>query len=201
MHINLLYEDEQRSASPVSLWLLTRVFIGAMAFLVVFWIVMFTLGYRTLKQQVDAMDSEWKYSEPKYKAAIQVRSDLSERRETLKALHGWRDARIAWGGQLDSIGHMVPEVVQLIELRVSHTVLVVANNIPARVFEAKFSGRTAAARSEVNVVQFLDGFKLPPFDRFVESAVLPAGAFRQDPVVKSDRIFEIVCKYLPRLTE
>jgi hypothetical protein len=53
----------------------------------------------------------------------------------------------------------------------------------------------------VNVVQFLDGFKLPPFDRFVESAVLPAGAFRQDPGVKSDRIFEIVCKYSPRLIE
>lgn len=201
MHINLIYEDEQRGASSVSLWLLARVAMGALAFFVVFGIVMFTIGYRSLKQQVNTLDTEWIYTEPKYKAAIQVRNDLSDRRETLKALQGWRDARIAWGGQLEALAHIVPDVVQLIDLRVSHTVLVVANNIPARVFEVKISGRTDAVRSEVNVVQFLDGFKLPPFDRFVESAVLPAGAFRQDPGVKSDRIFEIVCKYSPRLIE
>lgn len=201
MHINLIYEDEQRSSSPVSVWLMARVAMSATLFLIVFWIVMFTIGYRTLTRQVATLDSEWKYTDPKYKAAIHMRNELLDRMDTLKALQGWRDARIAWGAQLDSLGSIVPDVIQLTDIRVSQTVLVMSNNIPARVFEAKFSGRTAAARSEVNVVQFQDGFKAKPFSRFVESAVLPSGAFRQDPVVKSDRIFEIVCKYYPRLIE
>ncbi|MEI8140327.1 MAG: hypothetical protein WCI03_10725 [bacterium] len=201
MHINLIYKDEQRSASPVSLWLMVRVAISSALFLIVFGIGMFILGYRSLIHQADTLDSEWKYTEPKYKAALQVRNELSDRSDTLKALYGWRDARIAWGGQLENLALIVPEVVQLTELRVSHTVLTASNNIPARLFEAKFTGRTAAASSEVNVVQFLDGFKMKPFNQFVESAVLPSGAFRQDPVIKSDRIFEVVCKYFPRQIE
>lgn len=201
MHINLIYEEEQRSASPVSLGLMLRLTVGTVLFLVAFWIFMFTVEYRALKHQVDTLDIEWKSTEPKYKAAIQVRNDLSDRLDTLKALQGWRDARITWGGQLENLGRIVPAVIQLTEIRASHTVMAVSNNIPARVFEVKFSGRTAAAQSEANVVQFLDAFKGKPFSDYVESAVLPPGAFRQDPVIKSDRIFEIVCKYFPRLIE
>jgi len=200
MHINLIYKDEQRSASPVSLWLMARVAMGSGLFLIIFWIFMFTMGYRSLMHQVAALDSEWKYTDPKYKAALQLRNELAIRSATLKALQGWRDARIAWGGQLDSLTGIVPEVIQLSEIHATHTV-VVSNNIPARVFEVKLSGHTSADRSEVNVLQFLDGFKTKPFSQFVESAVLPSGAFRQDPVVKSDRIFEIDCKYFPRPIE
>ena len=75
MHINLIYEDEQRGASPVSLWLLARVAMGTLAFFMVFGIVMFTIGYRSIKQQVNTLDTEWIYTEPKYKAAIQVRKN------------------------------------------------------------------------------------------------------------------------------
>ena len=201
MHINLLYREEQRSASPVSLGLMVRVALGAGLFLVIFWAFMFSLGFSSLKHQVSTLDTEWKYTDPKYKAALQVRNELGDRTATLKALQGWRDARIAWGRQLESLGGIVPEAVQLTEIHVSHTVMVVRNNNPGRVFEVKFSGRTSAERSEANVLQFLNGFKANPFSQFVESAVLPPGAFRQDPVVKTDRIFEIVCKYIPRLIE
>lgn len=201
MHVNLLYVEEQRSASPVSLWLMVRVAIGAGLFLVIFWTFMFSLGYSSLKHQVSTLDTEWKYTDPKYKVALQVRNALAARVATLKALQGWRDARIAWGRQLDDLGGIVPEAVQLTEIHVSHTVVAQKNNVPARVFEVKFAGRTSAERSEVNVVQFLNGFKVQPFSQFVESAVLPPGAFRQDPVVKTDRIFEVACKYFPRPIE
>ena len=201
MHINLIYVDEQRSASPVSLWLMARVAMGVVLFLVAFWIFLFTVGYRSLKNQAESLDREWAHTEPKYKVAMQVRNELSDRMDTMKALQGWRDARIAWGAQLDSLGSIVPAVIQLTDIRVSQTVLVVSNNIPGRVFEVKYFGRTGAAQSEVNVVQFLDGFKMKPFSQFVQSAFLPPGAFRQDPVMKSDRIFEIVCKYFPRMME
>ncbi len=201
MHINLIYKIEQRSASPVSLGLLMRVGIGSVCFLVVFWITMFAIGYQSLLHQVSTLDSDWKYTDPKYKVAIQVRNELAGHRDMLKAMQGWRDSRIAWGGQLENLVRIVPDVVQLTEIRVSLAVLMVSNNIPARIFEVKFSGRTAAERSEVNVIQFLGGFKISPFSQYVESAVLPSGAFRQDPVLKSDRIFEVVCKYLPRLIE
>jgi hypothetical protein len=65
----------------------------------------------------------------------------------------------------------------------------------------RITGKTEAPRSEVNVVQFLDAFKQPSFAGVIESAILPPGAFRQDPVAKTDRIFEIICKYVPRALE
>ncbi|MEI6563271.1 MAG: hypothetical protein WCO42_03065 [bacterium] len=201
MHINLIFKDEQRSASPVSLALMIRVALGALLFMIAFGIFMFAVEYRACQNQVEMANDEWKRTEPKYKAAIEVRNELAGRMDTLKALQGWRDARIAWGRQLDTVVPVVPHVIQLTQIRVSQTVVVVSNTIPARVFEMKFSGRTPADRSEVNVVQFLDAFKGTPFSQFVESATLPPGAFRQDPLEKNDRIFEVVCKYYPRPIE
>ena len=62
MHINLIYKDEQRSASPVSFGLMMRVVIGAVLFLIVFGVVMFFVGYSSIKHQVNALDNEWKYA-------------------------------------------------------------------------------------------------------------------------------------------
>lgn len=201
MHVNLLFDEEKRSASPVSLALVVRLFALVVLVLTVMGGVSFTVAYRTLQNQVNSAEDEWKRTEPNYKAAVKLRNDLADRNVTLSEIKGWRDSRIAWGRELANLQPAVPAVIQLTELRVSQTILSLSNNIPARAFEMRISGRTGAARSEANVVQFLDAFKQPPFAGVVASAVLPPGAFRQDPVNKNDRVFEIICKYAPRALE
>ena len=201
MHVNLLLAEEQRSSSPVSLGLVIRLAVITVLVLLVVWVFSFYAEYRTLQNQVHLMEEDWKRTEPKYKAAVQLRNELADRNVTLNEIQGWRDSRIAWGKQLESLLPAVPAVIQLTELRVSQMVLSLSNNVSARVFEMRITGKTEAPRSEVNVVQFLDAFKLPPFSGVIESAILPPGAFRQDPVAKTDRIFEIICKYVPRALE
>jgi Tfp pilus assembly protein PilN len=201
MHINLIFEEEQRSASPVSLRLIIRLAALVVLVLAGVWAFSFYAGYHALQNKQRSVEEEWKKTEPKYKAAVQMRDDLVDRTATLKEIKGWSDSRIAWGTQLRSLQPAVPSVIQLTELRVSQTILSLANNLPARAFEMKISGRTGAARSEVNVVQFMEALKQPPFTGVIKSAELPPGAFRQDPASKTDRVFEIICKYVPRALE
>lgn len=198
MQINLIFEEEQRSASPVSLGLILRLAAIVVIVLAVVGAFSFYAGYHTLKNQVQAVQDDWKKTEPKYKAAVQMRNELVERTATLNEIKGWRDSRIAWGDQLGNLQPVVPAVIQLTEMRVSQTILSLSNNLTGRAFEMRISGRTAAARSEANVVQFMDALKQPPFAGVIKSAELPPGAFRQDPASKTDRIFDIICKYVPR---
>ena len=201
MHVNLLLAEEQRSSSPVSMGLVIRLSVITVLVLLVVWVFSFYAEYRVLQNQVLAAEEDWKRTEPKYKAAVQLRNELADRNVTLNEIRGWRDSRIAWGKQLEMLLPAVPAVIQLTELRVSQMVLSLSNNVSARVFEMRITGKTAAPRSEVNVVQFQDALKQPPFAGVIESAILPPGAFRQDPVAKTDRIFEIICKYVPRVLE
>ena len=201
MHINLIYEDEQRSASPVSLALALRLSAVVVVVLAVVGVFSFYVEYRTLQNTVRRSDEEWNRTEPKYRDALKLRWDLVNQEKILKDILGWRDARVAWGIQLDNLQSAIPSVVQLTELRVSQTVLSLSNNASARVFELRLTGKTSASQSEANVTQFLDVLKQPPLNSLIESAQLPPGAFRQDPLSKTDRIFEIVCNYRPRLLE
>lgn len=201
MHINLIFEEEQRSSSPVSLGLVVRLAVIAFLVMVVVGISSFYAGHHRLQNQVRAVEDEWKKTEPKYTEAVKLRNALADRTATLNEIKGWRDSRIAWGTQLGNLQTVVPAVIQLTELRVSQTILSLTNDLSARAFEMKIAGRTGAARSEVNVVQFIEALKQPPFAGVIKSAELPPGAFRQDPASKTDRVFEIICKYVPRALE
>lgn len=202
MHINLILETEQRSASPVSLSTLIRIVIATVAIVLSLWLVSVYLSYRELKNSVKYCDVEWAQTEPKFVAAQQLRQELIVKSAKLKEIKGWHTTRIEWGLQMEGLQAVIPPLIQLTEFRVSQDILTLSNNVPARVFELRLSGKTGAARSESNVSAFqMALFKQPPFDSFVEAVNIPAGAFRQNPLNKTDRVFEIVCKYIPRSFE
>jgi hypothetical protein len=198
MHVNLILDEEKRSSSPVPLGLVVRLFVIAMLVLGAVWLFSFYSDYHALQGEVRSLDVEWARTESKYKTATRLRNDLGDQETTLGEILGWRDSRIEWGKQLQAVQAVVPAVIQLSDLRVNQSVVAQAGGTLAKVYELRLSGQTPAERSELNVVQLLEGLKGPPFDRFIESAVLPTGSFRQDPTDKSARAFNIVCKYLPR---
>jgi hypothetical protein len=199
MRVNLMLESELRSASPVSFTMFVRMVAGTGVVLFILLLASLFTSYRALQNNVRYAGESWAQTEPKYIAALQLRSNLTLRAVTLKEIQGWRKTRIAWGGQLESLQTVIPPLVQLTELRVTQDLLVTTNNIAARVFELRLVGRTGALRSEANVSELREALaSQPPFDTILESANIPAGSFRQDPVNKTDRVFEIVCKYLPK---
>jgi hypothetical protein len=200
MHINLILELEQRSASLVQPQVLVRALFGSLGVLVFVAAFSFFSSYRSLKHEAEGVVEEWRRTEPKYKAALQLRTDLSLRGDLLKEIAGWRDTRLGLGAQLEAIQMAVPPMIQLTDLQVSHDLFVVSN-VPARIYELRLSGRTSATGSEVNVGEFTETLHQTPFDVWIESAMIPPGRFRQDNQVKTDRIFEIVCRYKPRRLE
>ncbi len=197
MHVNLILDEEKRSASPVSIGLIGKLAGITVLVLVAIWGFTFYMSYRSLLNDMRFSQAEWTRTEIKYKEALHLRAELSTREATLSEIEGWRASRIAWGQQLQMIQAVVPAVIQLSELRVDE-VIPVSGIRTGRVYEATISGRTPAERSEVNVSQLLDALRTPPFDRFVESSALPSGSFRQDPTDRSARTFNIVSLYLPR---
>jgi len=198
MHVNLILDEEKRSSSPVSLGLIARLAAMALFVLGAVWVFSFYSSYHALQGEVRYLDEEWTRTESKYKSATQLRNDLAEREATLGEILGWRDARIEWGHQLEAVQAVMPAVIQLSELHVNHSIAAQAGGTSAMVYEMRFSGQTPAERSELNVIQLLEGLKGPAFGRFIESAILPSGSFRQDPTDKNARAFNIVCKYIPR---
>lgn len=202
MHINLILETEQRSASPVSFSAFLKILGGTGITILILWLFSGYFSYRSLQESVEQCENQWKLTQPKHIAAKLLRADLLQKASKLKEIQSWRTTRIDWGRQLEILQVVTPPMIQLTEIHISQDVLVLSNNIPARVFEMRLTGRTGAARSEVNVGEFQQAlFKRPPFDTFVETVSIPAGAFRQDPLNKTDRVFEIVCKYNPRSFE
>lgn len=194
-----MIDTERRSASPVPLPVVIRIGVGALVVLGLMLGVSLFSSYRALANNVRQAEEEWKRTEPKYKAALQLRSDLANKAATLKEIQSWRQTRIAWGDQLAQLQRIVPSMIQLTELHVTHDLLVASNNVPARVFELRLSGRTGSLRSEANVSELREALSAqPPFDALIETVSIPPGSFRQDPASKSDRTFEMVCKYLPR---
>lgn len=199
MRINLILESERRSASPISLSMVIRAAVGGVTVLVLMLAGSLLTSYRSLNVNVRSASEDWKRTEPKYNAALQRRSDLDKKMATLKELQSWRDTRVAWGKQLMQLQQAISPLIQLTELRVTQDLLVMSNNVPARVFELRLAGRTGTQQSEATVSELREALAgWPPFDTFIETVNIPPGAFRQDPGSKADRTFELVCRYYPR---
>ena len=199
MHINLILETEQRSASPVTFKSLLKIAGGTVIVMLILWLVSVYSAYHELQANVKQAENEWMITEPKYIAAQQLRTELAQKNTKFKEIQSWKTTQIDWGYQLDRLQTITPSMIQLTELHISQDILVTSNNMPARVFTLRLAGKTNAERSEINVGEYQQAlFKQPPFNDFVETVNIPAGAFRQDPMTKTDRVFEIVCKYNPR---
>lgn len=199
MHVNLILDDEIRSTSPVSMGLLLKLAGIVVLVLTAVWGFAFIAAYRGLQSESRYMAEEWTRTESKYKEATQLRADLGGKEATLNEIEGWRASRVSWGQQLGMLQTVIPPVIQLMELHMAEFVPAATTAVSTgRVFELRLSGRTPADRSEANVVQLLDALKGSPFDRYIESSTLPSGSFRQDPLDKASRQFNIVSRYLPR---
>ncbi len=202
MRVNLMLDTEMRSASPVSLTMVVRTLAGTLIVLFLLLVISLFTSYRALQNNVTYAGLAWKQTEPKYLAAVQLRSNLTHKVATLREIQGWHNTRVTWGGQLEVLESVIPPMVQLTEVLVTQDLLLMSNDIPARVFGLRIAGRTGAAGSEAGVSELRDALvSQPPFDKMIETASIPSGSFRQDPVNKSDRAFEIVCKYRPKLFE
>ena len=204
-HINLLMDEERRIASPLPLRVLLR--IGLMLVCCGFAIatLLLVVSRRHAQNQAVLARAEWQDLKPQHDSLLRTRNALADVRNAARQLKACTHARLAWGDELAALQAVVPADVQLTELRVSQTVTSATWTVVAvRSYEMRLSGRSGGEEADVHVRRLIEGLSSPAFSNRLEAVVVPAGGFRPDPArgaLRTDRIFDIVCRYRARSFE
>ena len=201
LRVDLILRTEQRSGNVVSVRNLARVapVIGPLIIASIGLVV--ALEAMNLRSQVGMAELLWQEAEPKKVKALKLRARAEENEAILYELRGWRAARLNWGTQLRSIQEVIRPETQLEGLLFSQTIQLSGDGkekVPARVFTVLLSGRAAAVSAENDVQALTTQLKTgAAFTGVVESVTVPK--FDADPQNKAYRIFQMECRFKPRM--
>ena len=215
LRVNLLYDQERRDCSLVT----PRFIIGLTGVLLFVAVAAICGGlWISIKRHTLALNAEqlaWDRRQDEYKLA----QTLAERHQAAEVfytdLQAWREVRVDWGEQLSALAAVVPTTLQLSELKMTRSTVIPIAPEPKPVkgrakpppppvlhpqitTEMRLIGKTSSPFADADVARLRDAFVLSPFSNVVSTAIIPPGAFRQDPAPRAgpaDRIFEIVCTY------
>lgn len=200
LRVDLIEISERRSASPVSLAMFLRILTITLLAIIALVALLYGNRMREVREQLRVVKADIKQIKPQYDEQIALTTNLSRQKEVLGELKGWESARFPLYAQLKAIQGIVPPTIQLTELRVDR-VLQTVDKKTARVFKMQIKGRATTSRADAEVDKFRqDLAKDPAIQPLLQEIVIPPGSFRQDPnpkAEKTDRLFEIVCKYKP----
>jgi hypothetical protein len=206
LRVNLIDEHEIRDCSVITTRFLVRLLAGlgvAVILTVLGW------AFVTAQRNAAALKEEtWKWG--RIAAEFKRAQALAARRQAIECvaadLDGWRNARHSWRDQLTALAAVMPESLQLTDLRMTSEIGVPpaaesgagAAKPPELSASLRLVGKTSSPTAEADVARLRDVFSAPPFTNTVSSAVIPQGAFRLDPspnAAPTGRLFEVLCTY------
>ena len=200
LRVDLIHETEQRSALPISIAFMVRTLIFTVVAALALTVIIFGKQMRDVTEQLHWVNEDLNKIQPQHDQQVALSTNLNRQKIILTELEGWKSARIPFSGQLLAIQELAPPSIQLTELRIERVVLTVDKKA-VRVFKLLIKGRASSARADAEVDKFRQNLtKHPAFQPYLQEIIIPPGSFRQDPdpkATKTDRIFEIVCKYKP----
>jgi hypothetical protein len=200
LRVDLIQVAERRSASLVSLSLFLRILTFTVISALVFAILVFGKHMRDINEHLHSVNTSIKKIKPQYDEQIALTTNLNRQKDVLTEFQGWKSARLPVYEQLKAIQDLVPPTIQLTELRIDR-VMQTVDKKTARVFKIQIKGRATSARADAEVDKFRqDLLKDPTLQTYLQEIAIPPGSFRQDPdpkAAKTDRLFELVCKYKP----
>lgn len=205
-HIDLLLDEERRSASPLHVRMLLRLgAVLAVAGLLLATMLLF-LASRDAHARLEMAEANWSQVSPKHQTLLTQRAALIDLRGAMRQLDACHHARLAWGAELTDLQGGIPGEVQLTGLRVSSFVgsQTTQHVHAARSYEMHVLGKTGGEDAEAHVKRILAFLSSADHTGRVESVTVSTGGFRPDPsrgAARSDRLFEIVCRYRPRSFE
>ena len=113
IHLNLLYEAERLSSSPVRakvvLPLIAAVFLAAM---LLWWVFLFVQGF-FVEREIKSLRAEMASTERDYAVVRRLKGVLSGKSAELDQCRGYMNARRPWGETLAAVAAAVPSGVQL----------------------------------------------------------------------------------------
>jgi len=206
-HVDLLLDDERRSASPVSLGMVMR--LGSFAVLAVLGVVVMQLFFasREVEDKVDQAKRTWDKLKPRHEELLGLRATRNELRATFRQIDACRRSRLELGPELQRLQLGVPEEIQLTSLRINQFVGNQNTGTGAtRTYEMRFSGKVSGDKPKVSVDKLMQYLKAANTG-LVASVEVPNNGFRKETVrlsaveTRTDWFFELVCRYQPRSFE
>jgi hypothetical protein len=200
--VNLISEDERRSANPIQSKAMARTCGLLAASLVVLWVSMSVLSISGRRDQLDADNWKWRHLKDEYDAAVRTRANLDAAQARLMELSAYRRARVDWHLELRKLGGHVPTNVQLTEVRISQS-LSTEGGMPCRAYGLRLHGRTSGPAASPTIKAFLAELSAhPDFTNLITAADIKS--FSKDAATgaaEADRAFEIACTGKPRKLE
>ncbi|NQT92126.1 MAG: hypothetical protein HQ559_05140 [Lentisphaerae bacterium] len=205
LHVDLILDTEQRSASVFSLKSLARLGTIGGPILAVLLIAGAVFSFLRLKGEVDDLEDRWKLAEPRKLASLRYRQQLSANKKILDELEGWQAAQLAWHRQLIAVQREIPDTVQLHRMSVNQTLQFLNKRTPARSFVMVLEGRAIGETAETDIQDLKRRMgRAEPFVDTVKEDGVHVPVYGSDPTPganKADRIFKIQCLYIDKLFE
>lgn len=201
LRVDLIFENEQRSASLLNLKSITRVLAITIPSIILIIIALFVLDMMKINGELKDLEEAWANSQPKQQEAMTIAAERKNNLNTVAELEGWHDSRLTWNEQMLALMRIVHINIQLTTLTTTETVAEdEKSKIPTRFYKMMIEGETAAVDAEQIVNKLQDQLqKSPPFDKLVnENGSSVIRYERKKDGGANDRSFTIQCSYKPR---
>jgi hypothetical protein len=208
-HVDLLLDDERRSASTVNVGMVLRLGAFAAVAAIVLAVMLLFIASRDVELKVSEARAKWERLKPKHVELLALRASLNELRASSRQIEACRRSRLALGAELAQLQLGVPEEIQLTALRINQFVgNQKAGASATRGYEMRFSGKVTGANPKECVDELIKYLSSPAYTGRVESVTVPNNGFRKETVrlsaageTRTDWFFELVCRYRPRSFE
>ena len=208
-HVDLLLDDERRSASPISLGMVMR--LGSFTVLAVLgvFIMQLFIASQDVENKVLQAKLKWDKLKPQHEELLELRAVRNERRAMFRQIEACRRSRLELGPELHRLQLGIPpDEIQLLSLRINQFVGNQNTGANAtRTFEMRISGKVAGDNPKRSVDDLMQYLAVSANTGQVASVVVPPNGFRKETVrmatgeTRTDWFFELVCRYQPRSFE
>jgi Tfp pilus assembly protein PilN len=202
LHVDLILEGEQRSASPLSAKSLTRVATVTGPLILVVLGGLFLLNWLRVQRDSRVLRMEIAAIEPKVAEARKLKEMLATHRETHAELEGWKRSRLEWHARMHALRGIVPRSIQLTSLRVSQAISLVEAKAPAKSYSLTMEGLALGPSAEDDIKRFRA--RLLDRDKGVDLAKVEVAryqAYTGTGATEYDRVFTFECSFTPRKIE
>ena len=201
LRVNLILPAEQRSGGALSIKSLSRIGIIILPIMLLLTISYFIANAVVASTKLRVLEDQWFRAEPLQERAENLNKQLNDHRKIKTELEGWKNTHINWHPQFAELQNWVPSTIQLQSVAIKQMLPFIDEQYLARVFSLRIRGiaTTASAYQDVETLRNTL-HNSGTFTGIVET--VKVSDFEEDVSrgANSDsRVFEIECKYLPRI--
>jgi hypothetical protein len=209
-HVDLLLDDERRSASPINIGMLLRMAAFAAVAALVFVFAMLWIECRNVEMRVAAAKADVERQKPAHDEWVALQRTLGELRGSMRQAEAFRKSQLKHGvgAELAQLQLGVPPEMQLTMMRITQAIDR-SGPVATRTYEMRIEGRLTGDGPKDRVDETLRYLSTAPFYAdHVRKVEVPQNTFRKEsvrvPGQNEPRVkwsFAILCHYQPRSFE